>query len=344
MTIKIKRLDKDGYYLWDHFVLETEEATFFHQTRWLDLVLANYKHQPYYLYTMRDGAITAVLPLVQVRSTLLGTVLVSVPYAVYGGIVSRDAEDRERLMDASKDLAKRLGVRHVEYRNREPSGFELPSVDLYHTFIAPIPESEEECLTMIPRKSRASARQGRDKFGLEFRENNGAVDTFYELFVTNKRNLGSPVFSRSFFRSLMDIFDGKVFIHTVLYEGSIVSTVMSFVHRDMILPYYSGSHKAYDRYNTNNFQYWQLMVWAWRNGMSRYDFGRSRKETGAYKFKKNMGFTSQELNYQYFFPGQGEIPNLNPSNPKMDLPKKILRKMPVPLAKRVGPMLLKHLP
>ncbi len=344
MSAQIKILDVDSYYEWDRFVMESEKATFFHLSRWLDLIRANFNHKTCYLYRKRDGEITGILPLVQVKSPFLGSVLVSTPYAVYGGIAAREEEDEEALLEAAKNLVGRLGVKYVELRNLHAQDHGLPSTDLYSTFIREIPEKEEDCLTTIPKKSRAAARQGRDKFKLRFVEANERIDPFYDLFVINKRNLGSPVFSKKYFKSLMDIMDGRIFIHVVLSEERIVCAVMSFLHKNMILPYYSGSDKATERMNTNNFMYWQLMAWACRKGIRFFDFGRSRKDTGAYHFKKHMGFESTRLDYQYFFSGESRLPNLNPSNPKLNLPKKIMQKIPVSLAKALGPLIMRHIP
>jgi len=344
VTTQIKLLNIDAFYEWDRFVHNSEGSLFFHQTRWLDHIRINFKHRPFYLYTKRDGEITGILPLHQVKSAIIGLVMVSAPYAVYGGIVANEEEDWMRLLDASKDLARRMNIKYIEYRNLEENNADLPSNDLYHTFIGDIPENEDDCLKKIPRKSRASARQGRDKFGLKFIQDNSLINEFYDLFVLNKRSLGSPVFSRNYFKYLMDIFDGNIFINCVTYEEKVVSAVMSFVYKDMILPYYSGSDKRYERYNTNNFQYWKLMEWACKRGYKYFDFGRSRKGTGAFKFKMNMGFTPKQLNYQFYFPKEGSIPNLNPSNPKLDLPKKIISKIPVSIAKVIGPLLIRHIP
>jgi FemAB-related protein (PEP-CTERM system-associated) len=344
MAAKIKLLDVDAFYEWDRFVMQAEAGTVFHLTRWLDLIRVNFKQRPFYLYRKRDGVITGVLPLVQVKSPFLGSVLVSTPYAVYGGMVGAEQEDEDALFEAVKNLSSKLNTNYVEFRNLDKKERDLPATDLYHTFIREIPETEEACLKIIPRKSRAAARQGRDKYKLRFIESNNRLDSFYQLFVINKRSLGSPVFSRRYFRSLMDIMDGRIFIHCVLYENQIVSAVLSFIYKDMILPYYSGSDKRFERYNTNNFQYWQLMAWACRRGLKTFDFGRSRKDTGAFHFKHNMGFESRELGYQYYFPGASKLPNLNPSNPKLNLPKKILSRIPIPIAKMVGPMLVKYIP
>lgn len=86
------------------------------------------------------------------------------------------------------------------------------------------------------------------------------------------------------------------------------------------------------------------MAWACRRGLRFFDFGRSRKDTGAFRFKEHMGFTSQVLHYQFYFPRESKIPNLNPSNPKMNLPKKVLKKLPLSVAKVVGPMLVRYIP
>jgi FemAB-related protein (PEP-CTERM system-associated) len=344
MNARVKMLEVDGFYAWDRFVMEADQGTLFHLTRWQDVIRVNFKHRPFYLYRERDGEITGILPLVLVRSSFLGSVLVSTPYAVYGGIVAREDGDAARLLDAARDLGGRLGVRYVELRSLFENNLDLPSSDLYNTFIREIPEKEEDCLTCIPRKSRASARQGRDKHNLRFIEANHRLDRFYDLFVANKRQLGSPVFSRKYFRSLMDIFDGRIFIHCVLREDRILSAVMSFVHKDTVLPYYSGAETGSEAYQCNNFQYWQLMVWAGRRGLRNFDFGRSRNETGAMRFKVNMGFTPRRLNYQFYFPREGRIPNLNPSNPKLDLPKQIMQRIPISLAKLLGPLLVRHIP
>ncbi|MFH2002621.1 MAG: peptidoglycan bridge formation protein FemAB, partial [Planctomycetota bacterium] len=152
MSKEVRLLDVDSFYHWDRFVLAHPQGSPFHLTRWQDLIVKNFRHTPYYLYRKCDGELTGVLPLVHVRSPLLGSVLVSTPYAVYGGMIANTEEDRLKIFEAAKDLAAKLNIKHIEFRNREPSEFDLPSVDLYHTFIKEIPEEEEECLLMIPRK------------------------------------------------------------------------------------------------------------------------------------------------------------------------------------------------
>ncbi len=55
-------------------------------------------------------------------------------------------------------------------------------------------------------------------------------------------------------------------------------------------------------------------------------------------------FLEKETDKEFFFPRECKIPNLNPSNPKMNLPKKVLKKLPISVAKLVGPMLVRYIP
>jgi len=93
-----------------------------------------------------------------------------------------------------------------------------------------------------------------------------------------------------------------------------------------------------------NFMYWKLMEAAVARGLRRYDFGRSRVGTGAFSFKRNMGFEPVPLEYEYYLRGAAAIPSVNPSNPKYDRVKNLWRRLPVPLVKWFGPRLMKYLP
>jgi hypothetical protein len=57
-----------------------------------------------------------------------------------------------------------------------------------------------------------------------------------------------------------------------------------------------------------------------------------------------MGFTPQPLHYQYVLLGLKELPRINPSNPKFELPRRIWSRLPLGVTKLVGPRLLKYIP
>lgn len=86
------------------------------------------------------------------------------------------------------------------------------------------------------------------------------------------------------------------------------------------------------------------MRFGWEHGYKIFDFGRSKQETGPFHFKRHWGFEPQALPYQYFLPKGGEIPNVNPSNPKFQPFIALWKRLPLSIANRLGPFLIKYLP
>ncbi len=128
-------------------------------------------------------------------------------------------------------------------------------------------------------------------------------------------------------------------------QGRSLAAVMSFLFKDTVNAYYSGSLTGINDTGANNLVYCGIMEWAVKEGFTRFDFGRSRVESGPAHFKKNMGFTAEPLHYEYLLVGDhARPPDFHPGNPKLDLPRRIWSKMPTMLANRLGARLSRFLP
>jgi len=328
---------------WDRFVYTQEKATFFHLIGWKRAVENVFGHRSRYLLAYENGEIQGVLPMFLIKSRLLGKFLVSTPFAVYGGICARTDKARLLLLEKAQEIAQELSVDYLVFRNLWPDASDLLANDLYVTFIKPLPTDPAECLKALPRKARAAARQG-IKHGLQVEVNLERLKEHYQLHAIQMRRLGSPVMPFSWFQHLVQEFQGQSTIFSVKYGKKLVASVLVFLFRDTVLPYYSGTLQEYNRYHASNFMYLKLMEFGVENGYKNFDFGRSRKGTGPYSFKKHQGFDPQPLCYQYYLHRADKIPNVNPSNPKFDVPKRIWQKMPLSLTKWLGPKIVRAIP
>ena len=121
-TLTVRRLapgDAAGAARWDAFIEACAGATFFHKAGWQTIVGDIFGHQTYFLYAERAGVIEGVLPLGHVNSLLFGKALVSLPFAVYGGVAASTPEAIEVLEREAQAIARQIGVDHLELRNRE---------------------------------------------------------------------------------------------------------------------------------------------------------------------------------------------------------------------------------
>ncbi|WP_005220566.1 FemAB family XrtA/PEP-CTERM system-associated protein [Marichromatium purpuratum] len=341
-AIRLARLETDADLArWDAFVDRHPEATFFHRAGWKQVLEQGLGHRAPFLYAERDGELCGILPLGEIRSLLFGRALISTPFCVYGGAVADDPEVRGLLETEACRLAETAGVGHLELREREPHHPDWPGKALYATFRRAIDPDPERNLQQIPRKQRAMVRKG-IKAGLSSRFDDG-VDALYRVYSESVRNLGTPVFPRRYFRVLKQVFGDDCEVLLVEHQGALVSGVMSFRFRDEVLPYYGGGTQAARALKANDFMYWEVMRRACVEGVRTFDFGRSKRGTGAFDFKRNWGFEPEPLHYAYRLVRANELPDVNPLNPKYRLFIAAWKRLPLPLSQLIGPLLARNL-
>lgn len=329
---------------WDAYVLGQEKSNVFQLTAWGRAICNSMGHDPYYIYVEKDGAIVGLLPLIHVKSRLFGNSLVSVAFAVDGGPLYDSLEILQILDDEAKKIADKLGVSAMEYRQTERSHQDWPvKAETYSTFRKILSGDNDENMLAIPRKQRAMVRKG-IKFGLKY-EIDESVDRLYHLYATSVRNLGTPVFPKALFGALKKEFGNDCEnLIVCTQDGDAISAVMSFYFKDEIVPYYGGGGISARKYAANDFMYWSVMEHAVnKRNVKLFDFGRSKNGTGAFSFKKNWGFEPTPLEYEYYLREGDEIPEINPLNPKYQLMIKTWRKLPLPVANKLGPLISKSL-
>ena len=327
---------------WDEFVMACPNATFFHRAGWQNIVRDVFGHDTYFLYVEADGHIQGVLSLGHVNSWLFGNSLTSLPFVVYGGVAVLNPEAADVLELEAQQIARRLGVAHLELRNVNPRRVDWPTQDLYVTFRKEILPQDDANLQAIPRKQRAMVRKG-IKNGLVSEIDNG-VDRFFDLYADNVHRHGTPAMPKRYFEALRAEFGADCDVLTVAAsDGRALSSVMSFYFRDEVLPYYAGDDESARDLAANDFKYWELMRRSCARGLKLFDFGRSKQGTGSYSFKKNWGFEPKPLHYEYCLYKGDAIPQNNPSNAKYKLLIAAWRRMPIGLANWLGPHIVRNL-
>ena len=167
------------------------------------------------------------------------------------------------------------------------------------------------------------------------------VDPLHRIYAESVRNLGTPVFSRTYFQVLRAVFGAQADVLTVLDGGRPLASVLNFYFRDEVLPYYGGGIFAARGRAANDFMYWEVLRRAGERGCRLFDFGRSKIGTGAFAFKKNLGFDPAPLHYRYLLRPGAALPDHNPLNPKYRLFIAAWKRLPLPVAKLLGPPIVR---
>ncbi|MGE0486797.1 MAG: FemAB family XrtA/PEP-CTERM system-associated protein [Gammaproteobacteria bacterium] len=325
---------------WDAFVEAHPDGSFFHRFAWQDAMREGLGHRTHFLLALRDGAIDGVMPLVEMKSLLFGHSLSSMPFATWGGALAASAATRVALEARAVEIARQLGVGALELRLRQAGDGGRPVKTLYETFSKPIEADPDANMQAIRSKQRNIIRKGM-KAGLSGAEADLAA--FYPVYAESVRNLGTPVFPRGLFAAIHAAFPADTEFFAVRHEGQVVSAAMNFYFRDQVCPYYWGGLYSARRIAANDFLAWELINRAGARGCRLFDFGRSKKDTGAYQWKVNLGFESRQLYYEYELIRDQAMPDVNPNNPKYRLFIEGWKKLPLPLAMLLGPWISRSL-
>lgn len=324
------------------FLAGRADATAFHDSRWLGAVERATGHHVHILVAEQGGAIRGVLPLHEVHSSLFGRALVSTGFAVGGGILADDPADADSLAQAAEHLALRLSCPSIELRGGmipQRNGWHLKR-DSHAGFVTSLAADDEAQLLAIPRKQRAEVRKGLAN-GLVACTGTSARDrdAHYAVYAESVRNLGTPVFPRALFEAVLDRFGDDADILTVTHEGAPVASVLSLYHGGAVMPYWGGGTRYARALRANDVMYYALMNHARRRGCDRFDFGRSKVDTGAYHFKRNWGFEPQPLTYATWTADGAEPRDVNPLSPRYKAKIALWQKLPLALANRIGPLI-----
>ena len=340
----VEELTADHYKEWDQFILKHTHGTLFHQTGWKQLVEKVYGLKPFYLMAIEQEAVTGVLPLFYVNHWYFGKKLISIPFAVYGGLCTISEEAGDLLVKRAVRLADTLNVKYMELRHIEPfNQRHLNTEQTYFTFLIRLHEDPSHVWKNVRRDSRRCIRRGLEQdFEIEMESQD--VRDFYTIYARGQRDLGTPVLGFRWIENLFHTFPELHTISRIRYKGQTIASLIVREYKDTLSPTIGYALKEYKGLHPLYALYWKLIEKACKKGYQWFDFGRSIKESGTFPFKRWFGAEPVPLNYQYYLRNGCKIPDTSQKSPSRKKLSVVWKKLPVSFTNRLGPQIRKHFP
>jgi len=343
--LEIRDLREADQASWDDFVLRQAHATPFHLMAWKRTIEESFGYRALYLFAADvDGRIRGVLPLFLVKNAIIGKALISSPFAVYGGILADGEEALRGLHAHAAKMGRDLGADYIELRNtRREQCVSGPNVDRYVSFSQPVVADEAALLESLPKKTRNLVRKAL-KPNFEMRYGVSDPRHFEILYAKSMRRLGTPCFPSRYFSNLMRNFGDIVDVREVWLDGRPMAASLNFLFRGDMHIYYAAADTRHNALGPNTYMYFDHLRWAGAHGLHTFDFGRCKRGTGVFEFKRHWNTTMRELPYELVLLRRKELPNFSPTNTKFDLAIRLWRLMPLWLTRLVGPKLIRLFP
>ncbi|MGH8021050.1 MAG: FemAB family XrtA/PEP-CTERM system-associated protein [Opitutaceae bacterium] len=343
---------------WQAFVERVAPRTHAFDWAWRGVIADAFGHEPHYLAAFDSGGgIAGVLPLFFVRSLLFGRLLVSIPYLSGGGILAANPGAVAALHEAARELGGRLRVRRIELRHR----WEMPALGEAGDAVSALPAHRHKVAMILalqpdadatfaslPSKLRTRIRRPM-RSHLEARVTDGTsfsdseLDGFYPVFSRRMRDLGTPVYPRRFFELTLRAHGPRCRLVTVWDReepaaGGVVVASGGYIEN----PWVSASRR-HDHLLPNLLVYWEMIKAGCALGCQEFDFGRSTVGSGTYQFKLQWGARPRPLVWHYSLL-EGDAPAADPHHGSFSLPVRAWQRLPLIMANRLGPWLVRGLP
>ena len=329
---------------WNRFVSRHPHATAYHVWKWRQVFERAFGHETLYLAARDHGSIVAVLPLVIFKSRIFGRFGVSLPFVNYGGVLARDHASAVSLLQDASALADEQRLAHVELRHTARQFPDLEARTHKVGMLLRLERDPAKAWESLDRKVRNQVRKA-EKSELTTRSGGAELlDRFYGVFARNMRDLGTPVYSRRFFAEVLAVCPDTARVFLVDKGDITVAGAITLSSRDTIENPWASSLREYRSLSPNTLMYWRMIEHAVATGHTTFDFGRSTPNEGTFHFKQQWGAQPTPLHWEYVLAKGRTLPNLSPSNPKYRAAIALWQRLPLGVANRLGPHIVRSIP
>jgi len=329
---------------WDELLLTNKNYSFFLSSSWARVLYETYKYEPLYFSSLENGKLSALIPVMDVNSSLTGRRGVSLPFTDYCPLIIKDKRNFQEIIENIIAYGQRGGWKYIEWRGGENHFQDMTPSSSYYSHTLELSQNEQEILSSFRGSTRRNIRKAiKEGVHLEICNSLESVRAFYRLNCATRKSHGLPPQPFYFFRKVFEhiISKKKGFVVLASYHKRNIASAIYFHFGKKAIYKYGASERSYQHLRANNLVMWEAMKWYAQNGFRRFSFGRTDPENkGLLQFKQGWGTNEETINYyRYDLTKDVFVEDSNRVKTSYDL----LRKLPSPLLKLVGSLLYKHL-
>lgn len=341
--IIIKRLTENNE-AWNDYVDRNPSACIHHRYEWQKILKESYGHQCFYFAAYdKTQSIVGILPLVHLQSRLFGNLLVSMPYFQRAGAIADHPLIEQALVKTANSHAETSNIEHIEYRD-DIIRQAMPSQTHKVNMVLELPVNKDLLWRSFTSKLRSQIKRPQRENTETLIGSSELLEDFYKVYARNMRDLGSPPHSKTFIKNILESFPDNCWLIVIKLHGKAVAGGFLLAYKDTMEIPLASTVRDVNHLSINMLLYWQVLKFSIELGYRFFDFGRSTKGAGTYRFKKQWGAKEKPLYWHYWLNDGTKPPSLNPANPKFALVIYLWKRLPVKISQLLGPHIVKNIP
>ncbi len=284
---------------WDQYVMKNPDSIAWQLFSWYEVLEENYTFQFYPLAAYRNSEICGVLPLYFYKTQLKSGSLISVPFAVAGGIVADDDEARTALLDSAIELSQKHNSCRIvlkQYKVKMPG--DLTSDENYYNRELTLSQDIEKLKTEISSENLEKVAEAKD-LNPQVIFPYDDIKRFYKLLTIHHQQRGIPCVTKKWVQSLLD--SGMYSMALLQVDGKLMAGTMIKEFKDTIsFPFTSMVQDSERHRLCVYYLYWHLIKHFAQEGKGIFHSGRIPITDEADDYRLGWGGTKYTYYNQYY--------------------------------------------
>lgn len=328
---------------WNNLLLTNNQSTFFHTSEWARVLSESYNYKPFYFTLIDNGKLSALLPVMEVKSFITGKRGASLPFTDHCAPIAKDLNQFSEIFKKVIQYGKKTGWKYIEFRGGKKH---LPDAIPFNTFIfhdLDLAHTEQEIFSNFRNSTKRNIKKAiKENVDVTLSNSLESVKEFYRLNCMTRKHHGLPPQPFYFFKKIYDyIISKKIgFIALASHSNKVVAGAVFFHLKDKAIYKYGASDTSYQKLRANNLVMWEAIKLYAENGFKNFSFGRTDIDhKGLLQFKRGWGTREGTMHYYKYDLTKNAFVK-DSSKFKSSYP--FFQKMPLPLLKLTGHLLYRH--
>jgi hypothetical protein len=328
---------------WDAYVSSCPHSVAWQSHDWSRTVSSCYSAEYLPLAALEGGEIRGILPLYRLTDGPAADTLLSIPFAVAGGIAADGDLAEAALLERAIALLGEMGLSRLvlkQYKKRIAG--DLQTDDTYcNRELELRPDTERAWNEISAENKERIARTKAMRVTLDYPSKD--VDQFYALLTRHQRDTGIPGPAVGWIRALLDF--GMYTMALLRVEGRPEAATLVKCFKDTVsFPYTCLRRQDSDHVDLACKLYWELICQRAQAGTRIFHSGRLPRTGGTNDYRLGWGGTAHGYFYQYHPPRQGATESSQKRGLKRSLLQVAWKRLPIPIARAVGPKIVRRYP
>ncbi len=341
--IEVRKVGPEFKERWNEYIEQSQYAIAWQAYDWAEVLSEHYKYDFLPHAAFEGSKLIGVLPLYYGSANGKRPALLSVPFAVAGGIVADNEEARVALLEVAISISKERGnlpLTLKQYKIRIPGDLKTDE-NYFNKELALTSDLDSLCKEIDPKNLRLAEKAL--SMGLQVEHPSNDIDSFYNILLRHHASQGVPCNNIDWIRSLIEF---KMYsIAVAKIDGRVVAATMTKAFKKTVSFPFSCVLPNSDEGDIGIYGlYWELISQFASEGFEIFHSGRIPKTQEAIDFRLGWGGRPHPYFYQYYPNTGGSTESTKKRGWKRNLVSAVWKRMPLTVAKRIGPIVVKRFP